>query len=142
MLRKVRKKRRAWKKFKKSSNIKDFELYKEAEKSVKSSVKRAKKVYEKDLSKKKGDNNKAFNNYLKSRLSSKCEIGPLVDANGKITNDDNDMANILNEYFSSVFSCDNDVNQNCDSNDNNTDVAIMGDSNISFICWLFSKLAL
>ena len=103
LLRLIRKKRRLWSKFKTSKLNADFLKYKEFEKKAKDSVKNAKKRYEKKISYNLKNNNQTFNSYLKGRLSDKITIGPLIDDAGNMTNDDSEMANILNMYFCSVF---------------------------------------
>jgi Reverse transcriptase (RNA-dependent DNA polymerase) len=50
-----------------------------------------------------GGNSKPFYAYLKSKLKSKTPVGPLKDAGGKIVTENKKMAEMLNEYFSSVF---------------------------------------
>lgn len=113
LLKLIRKKRRLWSKFKHSRLNSDFVAYKDLEKKAKDSVKMAKKKYEKKISLNLNNNNRTFNSYLRGKMSDKVNIGPLCDDTGRLTNDDNDMANILNSYFSSVF-----TDSNCEANAN------------------------
>lgn len=102
LLRTVRKKRRKWKQFKLTGDLRHFEQYKDLEIAVKKSVKVAKKKYEKKIANNKKDK-RAFNLYIKNGSSVKDSIGPLKTTTGDITNNENEMAEILNTYFSSVF---------------------------------------
>ena len=47
-------------------------------------------------------NPKAFYSYLKSRTSNKVTVGPLKEGE-EIVTDDNKIADMLNVFFSSVF---------------------------------------
>ena len=49
----------------------------------------------------------AFYKFINNKLSSKSGIAPLKSRNGKILCTDDEKANLLNEYFESVFTIDN-----------------------------------
>ena len=49
------------------------------------------------------DNPKTFFAHANSRKPVKTNIGPLKDRTGSIISSDEGMANILNEYFTSVY---------------------------------------
>ena len=102
LLRKVRKKRRVWKQYKLTGAPRHYDNYKELELSVKKSVKNAKKNYERKIANNSKDN-RAFNRYIKNNNSCKETIGPLKTSTKTITNNEKEMAEILNTYFSSVF---------------------------------------
>jgi hypothetical protein len=48
-------------------------------------------------------NGKKFTNYIKSKTKARTGIGPLKKADGTLTTDGREMADILNGFFSSVF---------------------------------------
>ena len=102
VLRAVRKKKRLWKKYRTANSPGFLYEYKEQQKRVKTLIRKAKNRYEKKISCE-TKNKRIFNSYLKSKLSCKSSIGPLKNKEGNITNDESNMAEILNEYFSSVF---------------------------------------
>ena len=52
-------------------------------------------------------NNRAFNRYLKNRLKTQTTVGPLLNGDGVLVQDNSDMANILNTFFASVFTREN-----------------------------------
>ena len=49
----------------------------------------------------------AFYKFINNKLSSKSGIAPLKSRNGNILCTDDEKANLLNEYFESVFTIDN-----------------------------------
>jgi len=49
---------------------------------------------------------KSFYAYVNSKSRVKVGIGPLLDKLGKLSNDQKIMGEILNDYFSSVFTKD------------------------------------
>jgi hypothetical protein len=51
----------------------------------------------------------AFYNHVNRRLSNHKGIGPLKDTNGNFVFNDNERANIFNNYFCSVCTVDNHV---------------------------------
>ena len=107
ILRTVRKKRRLWNIYKETENYQRYLDYKKLEKSVTKTIREAKKKLEKKIAGK--QNKRFFSSYVRSRTSNRTNIGPLKDQLGKLTGDNQEMANILNTYFSSVFS-NEDVN--------------------------------
>ena len=53
---------------------------------------------------------KSFYSYVRSKSKCNDRVGPLKDVNGDIVTDDLDMCNILNNFFSSVFRCEDSTN--------------------------------
>lgn len=70
----------------------------------------AKRNFEQNLAKNVKDNSKSFFSYVRSKQRTKEKVGPLKDKGGEIINDDRLAANLLNEYFSSVFTKENYTN--------------------------------
>ena len=100
----IRRKKRAWQTAKAHKTIENLEIYKKLEKEVSNKVRNAKRNLEKKLAFSKGGNNtRVFANYIKSKTKSKVCIGPLKDS-GRIISENKEMADKLNEFFSSVFS--------------------------------------
>ncbi len=66
------------------------------EKLIKKAVRKAKKSYEKHISKTSNSSEKKFNSYIKSRTKVKTSIGPLKDENGETHTEPKNMAEILN----------------------------------------------
>ena len=97
-------KQKLWDKYRHTGKKEDFDKYKAAEKSCKKSISRAKKKYEKKLSS--TNNLRPFNAYIRQKTKSRVEIGPLKQG-GRSINDSTEMAEVLNTYFSSVFTREN-----------------------------------
>ena len=70
----------------------------------------AKRNFEQNLAKNVKDNSKSFFSYVRSKQRTKEKVGPLKDKGGEIIKDDRLAANLLNEYFSSVFTKENYTN--------------------------------
>ena len=101
LLRQIRRKRRLWKKFRTSPSVENERLYKEEEKSVNKKVRLAKRNMERNIAKS-TDGNKQFHAYIRSRTKNKAGVGPLRVGDRTVTSDQ-EMAETLNDYFSSVF---------------------------------------
>ena len=71
-------------------------------------VKNSKYNHEKDLALKIKDNNKLFWSYVRSKTKTKKSVCKLNKGNGELTNNEQDTANVLNDYFASVFEVEND----------------------------------
>lgn len=85
---------------------KDSLEYRELEKKVKNLIRNAKPSYEKKLARQSKDNSRPFYAYLKRKTKSRASVGPIKDAQGNSVTDPKQMAEIINEYFSSVFNCE------------------------------------
>ena len=102
----VRLKRRRWRNYSGTKTNQDFYEYKKAEKELKKLIKKAKKKYEKELAKNAKTNPKAFYGYLSSKKNNKVKIGPLK-VNDVVIDDEKEMADTFNDFFSSVFTDEN-----------------------------------
>ena len=72
------------------------------EKTVQKGIRKAKRKFEKNLAKQAKKKPKDFYMYLNSKSSNRTRVGPL-DNGDTVTSDDGEMANLLNDFFSSVF---------------------------------------
>jgi len=102
LIREVRGKRRLWKKAK-NGTAEDRERYKEAERKVRNHIRNAKRKEEKKLANEKGRNSKPFYNYIKRRTKTRTPVGPLKTEEGVAVTDPLEMAEMINEFFVSVF---------------------------------------
>ena len=107
LLKDVRKKRRKWKVYKKYGNLDALQEYNNLQKKVKTGTKLAKKKYERKLAQNAKKNPKPFYTYLKTKTSNKESVGPLKDENRDLITDKGKMAEMLNKFFSSVFTREN-----------------------------------
>lgn len=104
----IRKKKRLYKQHKQDPSAERWENYKLCEKMVKKGVRNAKKNFEKHIAKTKGNGEKIFYSYINAKTKSKSCIGPLKDEDGKLVTDNLGMSNILNNYFGSVYTCEDE----------------------------------
>lgn len=108
VMRLVRKKRRAWRWYTSSAysrrDYEEYQAYKKVQDEVRKAVKNAKKNFEKKLAKEARKNNtKPFYSYMKRKTSNRVGVGPLKDSAGGLVTDDDKMAELLNDFFCSVF---------------------------------------
>ena len=102
ILRVIRKKRRLWRVYSKTSDYQAYVKYKEVEQTVRKAVRRAKKKFERKLAANAKKDPKSFYTYLKTKTANKENVGPLREGKNLIT-DEEKMAELLNQFFSSVF---------------------------------------
>ena len=106
ILRMIRKKKRIWKAYSSQDyyqrDFQSFQAYKKLQSDVKKAVQQAKRKLEKSLAKNAKKNPKAFYSYLKKKNCNKVSVGPLIDGENLVT-DDSQMAELLNNFFCSVF---------------------------------------
>jgi hypothetical protein len=83
--------------------------YEEIESELKVKIRKAKRKQKRELSKKEDRNGKKFTNYtgIKAKTKTRTGIGPLKKADGTTTTDSEEMANIHNDFFTSVFTQEN-----------------------------------
>ena len=103
----TRKKQRLWDAYKAQKTADSFERYKSSEKDCKKAVSKAKKKFEKKLST--SNNPKPFNSYIKRNTKDRTGIGPLKSGDQTVC-DPKDMAKILNDYFTSVYTKEDTTN--------------------------------
>ncbi len=100
ILQAINRKRRLWKEAKKGRNK---EQYEEADAKVQKLIKNAKRSYEKRLANGNGGNIRSFYAYVKQRTKSRPSIGPLRNEKKEMVSDDQNMTELLNNFFGSVF---------------------------------------
>ncbi len=101
----------------------NIRLYNEARRRVKKLIKQAKRRYEEDIAADNKNNAKKFFRYINSKKQIRSGIGPIKDTTGNLVTDDQNMANMLNNYFSSVFNTPAEVGH-ITTNDIDTNNAI------------------
>ena len=104
---KFRKKQRAWKQYQKSKDHLDYVRATTEKNEFTMLVRNINKDFEQNLAKNLKHNPKDFWRYCNSKMKSKSRLGDLQDKDGKLTNDDSEKAELLNDYFTSVFTREN-----------------------------------
>lgn len=101
-------KNKAWNKFIKSN--KDQKLYETYKVALRNSVKAnrmAKIAFEEKLARNIKNDSKSFYAYARSKQKNKVTVGPLSDYKGNIIDCDQEASEMLNDYFVSVFTKEN-----------------------------------
>jgi hypothetical protein len=96
----IRKKKKLWQQVKRGGMTDE---YREADKKVKRMIRNSKRKFEKKLAAPEGGNKRPFFAYIKRKTKSRPTIGPLKSKDKTMVADQEGMARILNDFFSSVF---------------------------------------
>ena len=99
---KLKLKKQAWKKYQISQTNTDYNSYARARNQAKTVVRQAMKLHEKQIATNARDNPKAFWSYINSKSKTSTRI-PDLAKNGSTATTDQDKANVLNTFFTSVF---------------------------------------
>ena len=105
----LRKKQCAWKRYCESKSYQKYIQYTKERNKCAKAIKRAKKDYEKKLSEECKKNPKVLFQYANFKNKAKSNIIRLKDENGDFVTKDIDNANILNNYFASVYTDEDDA---------------------------------
>ena len=117
-------KHRKWKKYKYCKSEENFSSYKVERNKVVTELKKSKYHYEKDLATRIKTDNKLFWSHVRAKTKTKSTLGALENQQGELTNNETETANLLNNYFASVFEIEpND--QLPDFQERNYDFALM-----------------
>ena len=81
----------------------DYANYKEALNLATTEIRKSKRTFEKKLAGNIKNYSKSFYAYVRSKQKVRDKVGPLQNNRGNIISDGFQMAEVLNEYFSSVF---------------------------------------
>lgn len=98
---------RAYKLWKTSPSEENNNSYIFCRRNCKRLIRYYKRNFEINIARESKINPKKFYNYVNNKSSIKESIGPLLDNNGNLKSNNADVANILNNFFSSVFTKEN-----------------------------------
>ena len=107
LLKLIEEKRRAWKNHKLVRSAESWNRVSRLMKNLKKRIQKAKLTFEKKIAKNAKQNPKAFYAYLGGKRSNRTGVGPLQDSNGNIVSDDAAQAQMLNDYYATVFEVEN-----------------------------------
>jgi hypothetical protein len=105
-LEKIREKRRAYRKYMRTRCEEDYKIYAKFRNQVKTSCKQAIRDFEYKVALEAKGNPKAFYSYMRSKMKTKDRVADLEDNTGQLVCDDKGKAHILNQFFTSVFTKD------------------------------------
>ena len=92
-----------WGVYKHTGNVEDYTNYKEALNLATTEIRKSKRTFEKKLAGNIKKYSKSFYAYVRSKQKVRDQVGPLENNSGNVISDGFQMAEVLNEYFSSVF---------------------------------------
>ena len=92
-----------WRVYRRTRKDEDYANYKEALNLTTAEIRKSKRTFEKKLASNIKNESKSFYAYLRSKQKVRNKVGPLENNRGNIISDGFQMADVLNEYFSSVF---------------------------------------
>ena len=101
--RSVKKKCKAFQKYKKTKRYKDYQEHTKQRDKIKKLIRQAQANYEKRLMKEFKNKPKAFYSYVRSKQNVKVGVSQLEKEDGSLTQNDCEAANVLNEFFRSVY---------------------------------------
>ena len=102
-------KKRAFRKYLQTQELNDKQEYERLRRETKKMIRNSKKNLELHIANASKENPKEFYNYARKKRVLSSNIGPLIMENGQHTEDDSEMADILNEYFASVFTSEDNT---------------------------------
>ena len=105
----VKKKIRPYERFKMLGNDRELKDYKASRKELKKEIRRARRGHEKALADRMKENPKAICKYVKSKRISYERIGRIKCGSEKVCKELEEITEILNEYFVSVFTTEKDL---------------------------------
>jgi hypothetical protein len=108
--RKMKKKYYLWKRFCQTKYGRDHEEYKKERNSLREFTRKLQKEFEKDLINKLKKDPKSFWKYANSKLKTRSKISKLLKSDGTYTETPEEQAQVLNDFFSSVFTKEDLVN--------------------------------
>ena len=106
-LTKVKKKGAAYKRYKETREGKDYLAYAKARNQAKQECRNAVRNFEKQIASEVKRNPKAFYSYASTKLKTKDTIADLEDEEGNIVTSNTGKAEVLNNFFCSVFTKEN-----------------------------------
>ena len=86
----------------------NYDKYKNSRNIVTSELRKAKYMYEKDLTVKIKTDNKLFWGDIRSKTKTKSAVSNLTNSFGGLSKNDQEPADILNDFYASVFKLEGD----------------------------------
>ena len=92
-----------WRVYRRTRRDEDYANYKEALNLAKAEIRKSKRTFEKKLAGNIKTDSRSFYAYVRSKQKVQDKVGPLENNRGNIISDGFQVAEVLNVYFSSVF---------------------------------------
>lgn len=105
----VKKKRKAFQRYLETRDGQNYQQYVNARNTTTQELRRAIRTFEKSIAKQAKKDPKVFYKYVNSRTKTRPVVTKLYKDDGKLTGSDEETAEVLNKFFTSVFT-DEDMN--------------------------------
>ena len=92
-----------WRVYRRTRKDEDYANYKEALNLATTEIRKSKRTFEKKLAGNIKNDSKSFYAYVRSKQNVRDKVGPLENNRGNIISEGFQLTEVLNEYFSSVF---------------------------------------
>ena len=99
-------KNKLWKKYLSTCSPTDLSNFKKVNNQLRNLTRNLKRTYEEQLIQKIKSKPKAFWQYVNSKVKTRPNITELLCSDGTAEGSDAEMATMFNDYFSSVFTCE------------------------------------
>ena len=99
----VNKKYKAWKRYTDTPEYQSYVEFKRVRNKAAAELRRSKRAFEEKLAEGIKKDSKSFFRYVRSKSGAKDKIGPLKDNDGNLLTSNEDMSELLNRFFASVF---------------------------------------
>ena len=103
----VNRKNRSWQKYLESHDLRDYKEYCGTRNALRSYTRGLRRDFEERIANDVKENPKAFWKYTKSKMTVRSGVSDLKDKSGAMHSDDSTKAEILNDFFCSVFTREN-----------------------------------
>ena len=99
----LKRKKTAYRTYTRSKKAEDWETFREERRAAKKAVRGAHQEYEGKIAEETKENPKAFWGYVNSKMKTRQGICDIRRKDGTLASEDGDRAEVLNEFFASVF---------------------------------------
>ncbi len=99
----IKRKHKLYQRYRKTKRYHDYVEYKKQNNATKKAVRRAQADYERKIMKEFKNKPKAFYSYVREKQKVKSGVSQLLNEQGELTNTDKETADVLNNFFQSVF---------------------------------------
>ena len=110
----IERKYKAWKRYTYSRSREDYLKYRKIRNKIPKSIHYAKKKYEKGIASDIKENPKSFWKYVRTKTQTRSVIGDIKDNHGQRVSNDKNKAEVMNNFFSSVFTVEDKYLPKCD----------------------------
>ncbi|XP_033755818.1 uncharacterized protein LOC117338570 [Pecten maximus] len=105
----IKNKHQTWQKYLHCNTPENWNQYKEARNLATKNIRKSEYTFEKDLAEKIATDPKLFWKHVRSKTKTNSSIQQVKRPNGELTKNNIETANIMVEFFSSVFVADNNI---------------------------------